>query len=173
MQIWEPSVLDYPSQHPGRMHACGHDGPTTTLLTAARCLAETRAFDGTLHLIFQPAEEGLGGALKMMQDGLFELFPCDQVFGLHNMPGVPTGKFCFVDGAAMASSDTALLRIRGQGGHGAVPDKAVDPIVASAATVMALQTVVSRNVWPLDTAVVTLGGIHTSRYKRHPRPCRC
>ncbi len=160
LPILETTGLDYASQHPGRMHACGHDGHTTTLLTAARCLAETRAFDGTLHLIFQPAEEGLGGALKMMQDGLFELFPCDQVFGLHNMPGVPTGKFCFVDGAAMASSDTALLRIRGQGGHGAVPDKAVDPIVASAATVMALQTVVSRNVAPLDTAVVTVGSIH-------------
>ena len=160
LPILETTGLDYASQHPGRMHACGHDGHTTTLLTAARCLAETRAFDGTLHLIFQPAEEGLGGALKMMQDGLFELFPCDQVFGLHNMPGVPTGKFCFVDGAAMASSDTALLRIRGQGGHGAVPDKAVDPIVASAATVMALQTVVSRNVAPLDTAVITVGSIH-------------
>ncbi|GGM11730.1 M20 aminoacylase family protein [Pseudomonas asuensis] len=160
LPIAEATGLPYASANTGRMHACGHDGHTTTLLTAARYLAETQAFDGTLHLIFQPAEEGLGGALRMIEDGLFDLFPCDAIFGFHNMPGVPAGQFCFVEGPAMASADTADLRIVGQGGHGAVPHKAVDPIVASASTIMALQSIVSRNVDPLETAVISIGSIH-------------
>ncbi|ENA34410.1 MULTISPECIES: M20 aminoacylase family protein [Pseudomonas] len=160
LPIVEATGLPYASANAGRMHACGHDGHTTTLLTAARYLAETRAFDGTLHLIFQPAEEGLGGALRMIEDGLFDLFPCDAVFGFHNMPGVPAGHFCFVEGPAMASADTADLRIVGQGGHGAVPHKAVDPVVASASTIMALQSIVSRNIDPLETAVISIGSIH-------------
>ena len=142
------------------MHACGHDGHTAILLAAARYLAERRGFSGTLQLIFQPAEEGGAGARRMITDGLFERFPCDAVFGLHNWPGVPAGQFGFITGPAMAAVDRVTIRIVGKGGHGAVPQQTVDPIVASASLVMALQSVVSRNVDPLDAAVVTVGAIH-------------
>ncbi|WP_019938552.1 M20 aminoacylase family protein [Bordetella sp. FB-8] len=160
LPIHETTGLDYASRNPGKMHACGHDGHTAMLLTAARHLAQTRAFDGTLHLIFQPAEEGLAGARRMIEDGLFDLFPCDAVFAMHNMPGHPTGKFGFRPGAFMASSDTVIIDIDGRGGHGAVPHKAVDPIVVCANVVLALQTIVSRNVAPLDMAIITVGAIH-------------
>lgn len=159
LPIQETSGLSYASKIEGKMHACGHDGHTATLLAAAKYLAEHKPFKGTLHLIFQPAEEGLGGAREMLKDGLFELFPCDAVFALHNMPGYPVGKFGFLAGPFMASSDTVTIRVSGQGGHGAVPHKAVDPVVVCASIVMALQSVVSRNVNPLDMAVVTVGAI--------------
>ncbi|MGO4156659.1 M20 aminoacylase family protein [Cupriavidus sp. YAF13] len=159
LPIQEATGLPYASKLDGKMHACGHDGHTATLLTAARYLAEHKPFKGTLHLIFQPAEEGMGGAREMMNDGLFTLFPCDAVFALHNMPGHPVGKFGFLSGPFMASSDTVTIRVSGRGGHGAMPHKAIDPVVVCASMVMALQSVVARNVNPLDMAIVTVGAI--------------
>jgi len=160
LPIQENTGLDYASRVPGKMHACGHDGHTAMLLAAAKHLAQSRSFDGTLHLIFQPAEEGLGGARRMLDEGLFERFPCDAVFAMHNMPGFPTGKLGFRPGPFMASSDTVIIDIDGRGGHGAVPHKAIDPVVVCANVVLALQTIVSRNVPPLDMAIVTVGAIH-------------
>ncbi|WP_213303373.1 M20 aminoacylase family protein [Paraburkholderia sacchari] len=160
LPIQENTGLDYESRVPGKMHACGHDGHTAMLLAAARHLAQSRSFDGTLHVIFQPAEEGLGGAKRMLDEGLFERFPCDAVFAMHNMPGFPTGKLGFRPGPFMASSDTVIIDIDGRGGHGAVPHKAIDPVVVCANVVLALQTIVSRNVPPLDMAIVTVGAIH-------------
>ncbi|MBN8511187.1 MAG: amidohydrolase [Burkholderiales bacterium] len=157
LPITETTGLPYASRHPGKMHACGHDGHTATLLAAARVLAQTRAFDGTLHLIFQPAEEGPGGALRMIEDGLFERFPCDAVFALHNAPGQPVGTLSFRSGPTLASADRAVITLRGQGGHGAMPHHAHDPIVAGSSLVMALQSIVARNVDPLQSAVVTVG----------------
>ncbi|WP_321842028.1 M20 aminoacylase family protein [Paraburkholderia bannensis] len=160
LPIHEATGLDYASRIPGKMHACGHDGHTAMLLAAAKHLAQSRTLDGTLHLIFQPAEEGLGGAKRMLDEGLFERFPCDAVFAMHNMPGFPTGKLGFRSGPFMASSDTVIIDIDGRGGHGAVPHKAIDPVVVCANVVLALQTIVSRNVSPLDMAIVTVGAIH-------------
>ena len=160
LPIDEASGAGWTSVHAGVMHACGHDGHTAMLLAAARHLAEHGSFDGTLHLIFQPAEEGGGGALRMMADGLFERFPCDAVFAMHNMPGIEQGRFVLREGAAMASSDYATVTITGAGGHGAMPHRAADPIVAAASIVMALQTIVSRNIDPLQAAVVTVGALH-------------
>lgn len=157
LPIHEQTNLAYASKTEGVMHACGHDGHTTILLTTARYLAETKNFNGTVYLVFQPAEEDLGGAKAMIDDGLFERFPCDAVYGLHNWPGLPVGTFCFISGPAMASVDTVYITIKGRGGHGAVPDRAVDPIVAASSVVMALQTIVSRNISPFQTAVVTVG----------------
>ncbi len=144
----------------GVMHACGHDGHTAMLLAAAHHLAQHGRFDGSLNLIFQPAEEGGGGALKMMEDGLFDRFPCDAIFAMHNMPGYPQGQLVFRSGPTMASSDYATVTLHGVGGHGAMPHKAADPLVAAASIVMALQTIVSRNVDPLQPAVVTVGALH-------------
>jgi hippurate hydrolase len=163
LPIAEASGVEWASQRPGLMHACGHDGHTAMLLAAARRLAEEGRFDGTLHLIFQPAEEGGGGALRMMADGLFERFPCDAVFAMHNMPGIAQGRLVFRDGAAMASSDYATITLTGIGGHGAMPQHTADPVVAAASLVMALQTVVARNVDPLQAAVVTVGALHAGR----------
>jgi hippurate hydrolase len=160
LPIQEATGLAWTSSKPGLMHACGHDGHTAMLLAAAKTIAQDASFDGTLNLIFQPAEEGGGGAVRMMDEGLFEQHPCDAVFAMHNMPGTPAGHFVFRDGAAMASSDYATIRIHGTGGHGAMPHRAADPLVAAAAIVMALQTIVSRNVDPLHTAVVTVGALH-------------
>ena len=157
LPIIETSGRPWASQVLGKMHACGHDGHTAMLLAAARHLAATRNFDGYLHLVFQPAEEGQAGARKMLEDGFLDLFPCDAIFGMHNMPGRPEGQFVAVPGFALASSDTATITVRGKGGHGAIPHLAVDPVVVGASIVMALQTIVSRNVAPLDTAVVTVG----------------
>lgn len=160
LPIHENTGLPYESRIVGKMHACGHDGHTAMLLAAAKHLAQTRNFSGTLHLIFQPAEEGLGGAKRMLDEGLFERFPCDAVFAMHNMPGFPTGKLGFRAGPFMASSDTVVIDIDGRGGHGAMPHKAIDPVVVCANVVLALQTIVSRNVPPLDMAIVTVGAIH-------------
>lgn len=160
LPIVEATGLPYASATHGKMHACGHDGHTAMLLAAAKHLARERRFSGTLNLIFQPAEEGLGGAKKMLDDGLFELFPCDAIFAMHNMPGFPTGHFGFLPGPFMASSDTVIVDVRGRGGHGAVPHRAIDPVVVCAQIVIALQTIVSRNVPPLDMAIVTVGAIH-------------
>ena len=163
LPITEATGKPWASERPGLMHACGHDGHTAMLLAAARRLAEDGGFEGTLHLIFQPAEEGGGGALRMMADGLFERFPCDAVFAMHNMPGVPQGHLVLREGAAMASSDYATITLTGIGGHGALPQHAADPVVAAASLVMALQTVVSRNVDPLQAAVVTVGALHAGQ----------
>ncbi|MEN9482579.1 MAG: hypothetical protein RJB37_459 [Pseudomonadota bacterium] len=163
LPIDETSGVAWASTRPGLMHACGHDGHTAMLLAAARHLAEHGSFDGTLHLVFQPAEEGGGGALRMMSDGLFERYPCDAVFAMHNMPGIAQGHLVFRDGAAMASSDYATITIEGVGGHGAMPHRAADPIVAAASLVMALQTIVSRNVDPLHAAVVTVGALQAGQ----------
>jgi hippurate hydrolase len=160
LPIEEATGLAYASNNPGVMHACGHDGHTSILLAAARYLAESGNFDGTLRLIFQPAEEIGAGARKMISEGLFERFPIDVIFGLHNWPGVPSGQFGFVAGAAMASVDQAIIRIVGRGGHGAEPHRAVDPVLASASFITALQSVVSRNVDPQEMAVATVGSIH-------------
>jgi hippurate hydrolase len=163
LPIIEASGAEWSSAHAGIMHACGHDGHTAMLLAAARHLAEQGSFDGTLHLIFQPAEEGGGGALRMMEDGLFERFPCDAVFAMHNMPGIEQGRLVLREGAAMASSDYATITLTGTGGHGAMPHRAADPIVAAASIVMALQTIVSRNIDPLHAAVVTVGALHAGK----------
>jgi hippurate hydrolase len=160
LPIVEQTGLPYASRNEGVMHACGHDGHTAILLAAAKHLAQSREFDGILVLIFQPAEEGDGGARRMLEDGLFELFPCDAIFAMHNMPGLPTGKFGFLPGPFMASTDTLTITVKGVGGHGAMPHKATDAILASSAIVQALQSVVSRNVNPLDCAVVSVGSFH-------------
>lgn len=160
LPIAEETGLEYESGKAGAMHACGHDGHTTILLAAARYIAESGRFSGTLHLIFQPAEEIGAGARRMIEDGLFDRFPCDAVYGLHNWPGVPAGQFGFVTGPAMASVDRARIRVNGRGGHGAEPHKSVDPVVVASSIVMALQTVVSRNIDPLDMGVVTVASIH-------------
>jgi len=159
LPIQETTGLAYASKHDGKMHACGHDGHTAMLLGAAKHLAETRDFDGTVHLIFQPAEEGRGGARKMLDDGLFRLFPCDAIFAMHNMPGYPEGKLVFRAGPFMASADRAEITIEGVAGHGAFPEKTVDPVVVAASIVMALQTIVARNIDPQEPAVVTVGAI--------------
>ena len=163
LPIAEESGRAWTSTRPGLMHACGHDGHTAMLLAAAQHLAQTEGIDGTLHLIFQPAEEGGGGALKMMEDGLFERFPCDAVFAMHNMPGVPQGHLWLREGPMMASSDYATITLHGTGGHGAMPHKAADPIVAAASLVLALQTVISRNVDPQDSAVITVGALNAGK----------
>ena len=160
LPITEATGAAWASQRPGLMHACGHDGHTAMLLAAAQLLAHSQAWSGTLNLIFQPAEEGGGGALKMMDDGLFERFPCDAIFAMHNMPGFPQGQLVFRSGPTLASSDYVTVTLHGHGGHGAMPHKATDVVVAAASTVMALQTLVSRHVDPLQPAVVTVGAIH-------------
>ncbi|WP_342244620.1 M20 aminoacylase family protein [Pseudomonas sp. OTU5201] len=157
LPIEEDGNRSYRSKQPGKMHACGHDGHTAMLLCAARYLAESRTFNGTLNLIFQPAEETLGGALRMMSDGLFDRFPCDAVYALHNAPGLPIGHFVVQNGRMGASSDEISIRLNGEGGHGAMPHLTKDPVVAAAELVLALQTIISRNVPASETAVITIG----------------
>jgi hippurate hydrolase len=160
LPIQEQSGVEWSSCNHGVMHACGHDGHTAMLLAAAKKLATKKDFSGTINLIFQPAEEGGGGALRMMEDGLFERFPCDSIFAIHNMPGYPVGHLVFRDGPTMSSSDYASIEISGVGGHGGMPHKASDSIVAASSIVMALQTIVSRNVDPQQSAVVTVGAFN-------------
>ena len=157
LPIAETSGKPWASKVFGKMHACGHDGHTAMLLSAARHLAATRHFDGIVHAVFQPAEEGLGGARQMIEDGFLDLFPCDAMFGMHNAPGIPEGQFMAVPGCAMASADTCIITIKGVGGHAAFPHTAVDPILVGSAIVMALQSIVARNVPPLQTGIISLG----------------
>jgi hippurate hydrolase len=159
LPILENTGVAYSSRHSGCMHACGHDGHTAMLLGAARYLAATRQFEGTLTLIFQPAEEGQGGAEAMLADGLLERFPCDALFGMHNMPGLPAGHLGFREGPMMASQDLLTVTLEGVGGHGSMPHLTVDPLVAAASVVMALQTVVARNIDAQEAAVVTVGAL--------------
>ncbi|MCX7960813.1 MAG: M20 family metallopeptidase [Burkholderiales bacterium] len=163
LPMHETGDVPYRSRHPGRMHACGHDGHTAMLLGAARYLQETRNFDGTVVLIFQPAEEGGAGGKVMVEEGLFERFPCDAVYALHNWPGLPPGKIAVRAGPVMAATDEIRIVVRGRGGHGAMPHLAVDPVVASAQIVSALQTIASRNASPLDSVVVSICSMETSQ----------
>jgi hippurate hydrolase len=156
----EANDFAHRSTSPGRMHACGHDGHTAMLLGAAKVLSETRNFEGAVHFIFQPAEEGGGGAKVMIEDGLFEKFPCDAVFAIHNKPGVPVGHIVTKGGPLLAAADRWDIRITGKGGHAAHPHSTLDPMVVGANIVMALQTIVSRNIDPIDSGVVTVGFFH-------------
>jgi hippurate hydrolase len=160
LPMQEENEFPHRSRYDGRMHGCGHDGHTTMLLAAARYLAETRNFAGTVNLIFQPGEEGFAGAREMIEDGLFERFPCEQVFALHNWPALPVGKIGLTPGAAMAAADRVEITIDGQGGHGAHPHRTVDPVVVAGHIITAVQSIVSRNVSPIDTAVVSLCSMH-------------
>ncbi len=156
LPIQEENEFEHRSCLPGLMHGCGHDGHTTMLLGAARYLAASRQFDGTAHLIFQPGEEGFAGAQAMIDDGLFDRFPCDQVFAMHNWPALEPGKVAVRPGPMMAAADRVTIRIEGRGGHGAHPHLAVDPVVVAAHVITAVQSIVSRNLPPLQSAVVSL-----------------
>ncbi|MBT0961365.1 M20 aminoacylase family protein [Denitromonas iodatirespirans] len=160
LPIQERNTFPHHSKHPGRMHACGHDGHTTMLLGAAEHLAKHPDFDGTVVFIFQPAEEGDGGGREMVEDGLFERFPMDAVFGLHNWPGLPAGNIAVHDGPVMASADRFDIEVLGHGAHAAMPHLGVDPVIAASALVQALQTVVSRTLNPLDPAVLSVTQVH-------------
>jgi amidohydrolase len=156
LNMEEANAFSHRSRHKGKMHGCGHDGHTTMLLGAARYLAETRNFAGTIHLIFQPAEEGAGGGRRMVEDGLFEKHPVEAVYGMHNMPGIPVGSFGTRPGAILTAMDLFEIRVNGVGTHAAVPELGIDPIVAASHIVMGLQTIVSRELSPLVSVVVTI-----------------
>lgn len=161
LPIHEATGAEYRSTKPGVQHACGHDGHTTMLLGAARYLAETKAFNGTVNFIFQPGEEGMGGALAMLADGLLEKFPSDELYGLHNRPGAPIGHFSITPGPAMAGGAFFDIHVKGRGAHGARPSAGIDPVIAACHIGTALQTVVSRNIAPGDTGVLSVTQIHS------------
>lgn len=156
LPMTEHNQFAHASRHPGRMHACGHDGHTAMLLSAAQHLAATRDFDGRVILVFQPAEEGGGGAREMIQDGLFERFPMDAIFGMHNWPGMPAGTFAIKDGPCFASSNEFHITIRGKGCHGAMPHLGIDPVPVACQLVQAFQTIVTRNMRPIETGVISV-----------------
>ncbi|MEN9377896.1 MAG: hypothetical protein RL710_3053 [Pseudomonadota bacterium] len=160
LPMQEFNTFEHASKHPGKMHACGHDGHTATLLAAAQHLATQRNFDGTVYLIFQPAEEGGGGAREMIQGGLFDKFPMEAVFGMHNWPGAHVGHFAVSAGPVMASSNEFKITIRGKGGHAAMPHNALDPVPVACQLVQAFQTIISRNVKPIDAGVISVTMIH-------------
>jgi hippurate hydrolase len=160
LHIEEQNDVPHASQNRGRMHACGHDGHTAMLLGAAKHLAETRSFAGTIHFVFQPAEENEGGARLMIEEGVLERYPVDAVYGMHNWPEVPVGQFAVRPGPMMAAFDIFEITISGRGAHAAMPHLAIDPVVASAQLVSGLQTITSRNVHPLEGAVVSITQIH-------------
>jgi hippurate hydrolase len=161
LPMTELNTFAHASQHAGKMHACGHDGHTATLLAAAQHLARHRDFDGTVYLIFQPAEEGGGGAREMIKDGLFERFPMEAVFGMHNWPGLPVGSFAASSGPVMASSNEFHITIRGKGSHAALPHNGIDPVPVACQMVMAFQTIITRNKKPVDAGVISVTMIHT------------
>jgi len=163
LPMHETGDVAHKSKVAGRMHACGHDGHTTMLLGAARYLAQTRNFDGTVNLIFQPAEEGGAGGKVMVDEGLFTRFPMDEVYALHNWPGMPAGQIAVRPGPMMAATDEIKLKVRGRGGHAALPHLAVDPVVITAHIITALQTIASRNAKPVDALVVSLCSMQTSQ----------
>jgi amidohydrolase len=160
LPIQEANTFAHRSRHDGRMHACGHDGHTAMLLGAARHLARTRNFDGTVRFIFQPAEEGIGGARAMVEDGLFRRFPCDSIFGMHNRPGMALGRFAVRSGPMMAGGAFFDIDVIGRGAHGARPESGIDSVLVAAHIATALQSIVSRNVRPVETAVVSVTQIH-------------
>jgi len=160
LPMTEHNQFAHASRHPGKMHACGHDGHTAMLLAAARHLARHRNFDGTVYLIFQPAEEGGGGAREMMKDGLFEQFPMEAVFGAHNWPGMKVGQFALKSGGVMASSNEFRIVIRGKGSHAALPHNGIDPVPVACQMVQAFQTIITRNRRPVDPGVISVTMIH-------------
>lgn len=160
LPMTELNTFAHASQHPGKMHACGHDGHTAMLLAAAQVLASQRAFDGTVYLIFQPAEEGGGGAREMIKDGLFDRFPMEAVFGMHNWPGYPAGTFAVSPGPVMASSNEFHITIRGKGSHAALPHNGIDPVPVACQMVQAFQTIITRNKKPVDAGVISVTMIH-------------
>ena len=161
LPMQEANTFAHASQNPGKMHACGHDGHTAMLLGAARYLSQHRDFDGTVYVIFQPAEEGFGGAKAMIDDGLFTKFPMDAVFGMHNWPGMPVGSFGVMPGPMMASSNTFEIRLEGKGAHAAMPNLGVDPVMAAVQLAQSLQTIITRDRDPLDPAVLSITQIHS------------
>ena len=161
LPVTERNQFAHASKHPGKMHACGHDGHTAMLLAAAKHLSRHRNFDGTVYLIFQPAEEGGGGAREMIKDGLFTRFPMEAVFGAHNWPGMAVGQFALRAGPCYASSNEFKITINGKGAHGAMPHLGVDPVPAACAMVTGFQTIISRNKRPIDTGVISVTMIHT------------
>ncbi len=160
LPMQEFNTFAHASQHAGKMHACGHDGHTAMLLAAAHHLANHREFDGTVYLVFQPAEEGGGGAREMIQDGLFDLFPMEAVFGMHNWPGMPVGSFAVSPGPVMASSNEFKITIRGKGGHAALPHTGIDPVPIACQMVQAFQTIISRNKKPVEAGVISVTMVH-------------